>query len=448
MRPGPGLKTYLLLPVLLLLGSPAPERGRWLAVLRDATEDPEAVARSHGGRLLHVYRHALRGFAVEGVDGRRLARDPRLRSVEADRPVALSQSQAAPPWGLDRVDQRNLPLNLTYQYQGGGAGVRAYVLDTGIRISHQDFGGRASYGYDFINNTVAADDAHGHGTHVAGTLGGATYGVAKAVSLVAVRVLDANGEGTMAGVIAGVDWVTANAVRPAVANMSLSGTASPTLDAAVQNSIASGVTYCVAAGNGAVVGVIGIPIMGTPQDASLFSPARVPEAVTVGATDIDDSEASFSNYGPAVKILAPGVNVLSSWHTSDSASATASGTSMASPHVAGAAALYLEAHPTATAAQVRQAILNHATPNKITGMSSPLTPNLMLYTTSLATASVAGAGGGGSGGGGGGGCGLLGLEALPLLLLLSRRSGAGPPRRRTSRTPRRRPRPSSAAGPR
>lgn len=263
-------------------------------------------------------------------------------------------------------------MDHTYNYYQTGAGVDAYIIDTGIRFTHTDFGSRAVPGVDEITPGGSANDGNGHGTHVAGTTGGAAYGIAKTVRLIAVRVLDNSGSGTYAQVIAGVDWVTGDhTTRPAVANMSLSGSASTSLDQAVRTSIADGVTYCVAAGNN-----------GT--NASNRSPARVAEAITVGATDSSDRWASFSNYGSVLDILAPGVSITSDWNTSDTATNTIYGTSMATPHVAGAAALYLEANPTATPAQVASGLVAIGTPGVISGVPSG-TVNLLLYTLSGST---------------------------------------------------------------
>jgi subtilisin family serine protease len=266
----------------------------------------------------------------------------------------VQAAQPRPPYGLDRIDQRALPLNSTYTYGATGSGVTAYVVDTGIRLSHRDFGGRAVSGFDAIDGG-RADDCNGHGTHVAGTLGGAAHGVAKSVRLVAVRVLDCAGSGATSGVIAGVDWVTAHHQpgQPAVANLSLGGFASSALDAAVRRSIADGVSYAVAAGNGNAAGV--------PEDACRVSPARVPEALTVGASDSSDRAAAFSNYGRCVDLFAPGVGVTSTWSTGDTATKTISGTSMASPHVAGVAALYLQGKRSASPAAVATAIARAST---------------------------------------------------------------------------------------
>ncbi len=329
-------------------GVPIP--GRYIVTLR-ATADPVSVANEHNLRADHLYHAALRGFAASLSDATHeaLLRDPRVVRVEPDKlmqayvdPVAQTNAT----WGLDRSDQRALPLNSTYIYDNGAPGVTAYIIDSGVRFDHVEFGGRASFGFDaFGGNGI---DCTGHGTHVAGTVGSTTYGVAKQIRLVGVRVLDCSGTGPISGIIAGVNWVIANHVKPAVATMSLGGPTSESLDDAVRALIAAGVATAIAAGNG-------------NSDACTGSPARVAEAMTVGAIDKTDIRASFSNFGPCVKIFAPGVNILSATETSSTATKLESGTSMATPHVAGTAALYLQNNPTATAPQVHQAIYDLAT---------------------------------------------------------------------------------------
>jgi subtilisin family serine protease len=326
-----------------------------------------------GGQVDHVYTSALSGFAVTlpTTVAAQLSTLPGVASVERDAPMQLSTTQTGPTWGLDRIDQRALPLSNSYSYTANGAGVSAYIIDTGIAFGHSDFGGRAVSGYDAVDGGTA-DDCNGHGTHVSGTVGGSTYGVAKGVRLVAVRVLNCAGSGTASGVIAGIDWVTANhaAGAPAVANMSLGGTASSALDQAVQRSINDGVTYAVAAGNGNSSGV--------PQDACTVSPARVAGALTTGATDRTDAPASFSNYGSCVDLFAPGVGITSTWYTSSTATNTISGTSMATPHVAGVAALYLQTHTSASPATVAGAILALTTKDRVS--STNTANNDLLFT--------------------------------------------------------------------
>jgi subtilisin family serine protease len=308
-------------------------------------------ARGLGGQIDHVYTSALKGFAVTlpetALTG--LRHLPGVVAVEEDAPMTVAEAPAS--WGLDRIDDPSLPLDQSYNYTSSGQGVTAYVIDTGIRTSHSEFGGRASVGVDKVGDGRNGEDCNGHGTHVAGTIGGANYGVTKAVTLKAVRVLDCSGSGSTSGVIAGVDWVTGDhdPGEAAVANMSLGGSTSTALDTAVKNSIADGVTYAVAAGNGNSAGIA--------QDACKSSPARVPAALTVGATDKTDTKASWSNYGSCVDLFAPGVGISSAWYSSDAATDTISGTSMATPHVAGVAALYLATNPGASTTTVSTAVL-------------------------------------------------------------------------------------------
>ena len=333
------------------------------------------LAAAHQAKVERKYTYALRGFAatMSEAQARRLAADPAVAYVEQNQRVWTAGTQSpTPSWGLDRINQRDLPLNNSYTYPTNtGSGVRAYIIDTGIRVTHSGFGGRAVHGRDTVNNDNDASDCNGHGTHVAGTVGGTAYGVAKGVTLVAVRVLDCGGSGTLAGVAAGVDWVTGNNTGRAVANMSLGASGSnATLETAVRNSIADGVTYGIAAGNG--------DALGNPQNACNYTPARVAEAITVGATQNNDAKASFSNFGTCLDIFAPGVGITSAWYTNDTATNTISGTSMATPHVVGAAALYLAANPSSTPQQVRDGLVNNSTPNKVTNPGTG-SPNRLLF---------------------------------------------------------------------
>ncbi len=354
-------------------GQPGVIPDQYIVVMKGATTDSAKErtkdrARRRGGRINRDYQQALRGYAAT-LPPAALAdvrNDPDVAYIEADAVVQASTTQSPAIWGLDRIDQASLPLSNSYTYEPTGSGVKAYVIDTGIRFGHQQYGGRAISGYDAIDGG-SADDCNGHGTHVAGTIGGSTYGVAKAVSLVGVRVLGCNGSGSNSGVIAGVNWVTTDhqVGQSAVANMSLGGSASSALDTAVQNSIADGVTYAVAAGN-------------ESSNACNSSPGRAANALTVGATTSTDARASYSNYGTCLDLFAPGSGIMSSWYTSDTATASLNGTSMATPHVAGVAALYLQANTAAAPATVASALTASATANKVSNPGSG-SPNRLLY---------------------------------------------------------------------
>jgi subtilisin family serine protease len=345
--------------------------GQYIVVLGDRVPDAasvaEEVSRGHNARVLHVYDKAIHGFAIQLPEQAAVAllNDPRVSYIEEDSVVSIDTTQTGATWGLDRIDQRNLPLDSSYTYNTTASNVHAYIVDTGILITHTQFGGRASVGVDEIGDGQNGIDCNGHGTHVSGTVGGSTYGVAKGVSLVAVRVLNCQGSGTNSGVIAGVNWVAANAIKPAVANMSLGGGASQALDDAVTGAVNNGVVFCVAAGNSNV-------------DACTTSPARAAAAITVAATDTTDTRASFSNFGTCVDIFAPGVNITSAWDTSTTATNTISGTSMATPHVCGTAALYVGLNPSATPSAVASALNTNATSGVVIGPGTG-SPNRLLY---------------------------------------------------------------------
>lgn len=362
-----------------------PIPGQYIVVLRDdlvASASVSAIAAematTYGGELLYTYDAALNGFAIKFAEERSanavssLTQDERVELVEQDSTVSIADetmvnlTQSGATWGLDRIDQRARPLSGTFTYNKTGAGVRVYIIDTGIRTAHSEFGGRATYGFDAVDNTLPADDCNGHGTHVAGTVGGSTYGVAKGVSLIAVRVLNCSGSGSNSQVIAGINWVTTNHIKPAVVNMSLGGSASSVLDAAVQNSINRGITYAIAAGN-------------SNANACNYSPARVGAAITVGATTSTDARASYSNWGTCLDLFGPGSSITSAWYTSNTAINTISGTSMATPHVAGVAALYLQGTSGVTPATVASALTTLSTPNVVTSRGTG-SPNRLLFT--------------------------------------------------------------------
>ena len=328
----------------------------------------DVLVAAYGGKVKNHgrFKYAINGYAAEMTEDEALAlsEDPRVQFVEEDQVYTTDATQTNPPWGLDRIDQRDRPLNGTYNYNWTGSGVRVYVIDTGIRTAHTQFGGRASNVFDV--NGGNGQDCNGHGTHVAGTVGGSTYGVAKSALLRGVKVFQCANTTSTSNIIAGVNYVTANRILPAVANMSVGGGASSSMDTAVNNLINSGVTVAVAAGN-------------SNANACNSSPARVAAAITVGSTTSSDARSSFSNFGTCLDLFAPGSSIPSAWYTSNTATATLSGTSMASPHVAGAAALYKQANPSASPATIRNALVNNSTTNRISNVGTG-SPNRLLYT--------------------------------------------------------------------
>ena len=349
----------------------APASARYIVTVRDNV-DVESFARGVGRRddstVDHVYTHALRGFAgrMSAASVASLRSNPGVVRVEADGVAHTTITQTSAPWGLDRSDQRNRPLSTTYVYQATGLGVHAYVIDTGIKLNHGQFTGRIGTRFDAVKVGGTANDCNGHGTHVAGTIGGTKFGIAKKVTLHPVRVLSCNGGGLWSWVLAGIDWVTANHVKPAVANMSLGGPATESVDEAIRTSIAAGVTYAVAAGNDG-------------GDACLTTPARVPEALTIGATNKTDAVPTWSSRGLCVDLFAPGVDIQSAYIGGTWATARLSGTSMATPHVSGVVAQHLQASPAATPAEITAAIGLSSTPDKLTGTLLGA-PNSLLYT--------------------------------------------------------------------
>lgn len=358
-----------------------PVEDQYIVVLKDETPSVQAreallqnFAAQHGGELIRTYVAALNGGVIRmnEAKAKALANHPFIGYIEQDSviqlivPMGATSQNPTPSWGLDRIDQTSLPLNSTYSYTNDGTGVNAYVIDTGIRIAHSEFNGRATLGYDVIKGNSKGGDCNGHGTHVAGTIGGINYGVSKNVKLIAVRVLNCQGSGTTSGVIAGIDWVTKNAQYPAVANMSLGGGASTSLDTAVSNSINTGISYAVSAGN-------------SSQDACVSSPSRVPNAITVGATDQTDTRPSWSNYGNCLDLFAPGVSITSAWIGSDTAIRTISGTSMATPHVAGVIALKLQGTPDATPNDIAVELIGKSTSDAVINAGNN-SPNRLLFT--------------------------------------------------------------------
>lgn len=338
-----------------------------------AVQQAESLVNQYDVRVMKNFGNVLNGVLINASaqQVKALLKDPNVKYVEQDQVMSVTPmmeanaDQPSPTWGIDRIDQRNLPLDNNYHTDYDGSGVTAFVIDTGVLNTHNEFGGRASSGYDFIDNDYDATDCNGHGTHVAGTIGGSTYGVAKNVNVVGVRVLNCSGSGSNSGVIAGINWVKNNASGPAVANMSLGGGASQATDDAVNAAVAAGITFVVAAGN-------------DNSNACNYSPARAADAITVGSTTSNDSRSSFSNYGTCLDIYAPGSSITSSWYTSNSATNTISGTSMASPHVAGVAALYLDENPNLSPAQVTNLLKTRATADKVTDAKTG-SPNKLLF---------------------------------------------------------------------
>lgn len=371
-------------------GASAPIPDRYIVVFGNGVASPageaaELVRRAGpDAQLHHVYTSAIKGFAAtlpaSALQG--LRRNPLVESIEQDQTVSLQATELDATWGLDRVDQRFLALSGTYSYDWTGAGVTAFIIDTGIRADHVDFGGRVGGGFTSITDGRGTDDCNGHGTHVAGTVGGTTWGIAKGVALVPVRVLDCRGSGTWSGVIAGVDWVAGSTARPAVANMSLGGAKSSAVNAAVAGAVGSGVTMAVAAGN-------------STADACNYSPASEPTAITVGATTRTDTGAYYSNYGACVDLYAPGSSITSAWNTSNTATNTISGTSMASPHATGAAALVAQANfnaatgASASPSAIASFLVGHATGGVLTALGTG-SPNLLLYTLASGAATEPG----------------------------------------------------------
>lgn len=350
-----------------------PILGRYIVVFKASVGNPvtetDNAMRGLGGQVHHVYTNSIKGFAatLPDVALQAIRNNPNVDYIEADQTVALKQTspENQATWGLDRIDQADRPLSGQYYFNYTGAGVNAFIIDTGIRADHVEFTGRLKPGYNVVQDTNGTNDCNGHGTHVAGTVGGSTWGVAKGVSLIPVRVLDCTGSGSWSGVIAGIDWVAGSTLRPAVANMSLGGGLSSTVNAAVAGAVSKGVTMVVAAGN-------------SSADACSYSPSSEPSAITVGATDSSDARASYSNYGTCVDIFAPGTSITSAWNTSATATNIISGTSMATPHVTGVAALALAANPTASPSAVSAFLTTNATADRLSAIGTG-SKNLLVY---------------------------------------------------------------------
>lgn len=350
-----------------------PISGRYIIIFKphvvNTEQEAQSMMRGVKGQVHHIFRHSIKGAAVSipesALPG--IKNNPNVESIEPDQSIQLNQvsPQNQVTWGIDRIDQVDRPLDTQYHFNYTGAGVTAFVIDTGIRADHLEFTGRVLAGYSVVADGNGTNDCNGHGTHVSGTLGGSTYGVAKSVNIVPVRVLDCTGSGTLSGVIAGIDWAAGTSLRPAVANLSLGSSKSTSLNAAVAGAVKKGITVVVAAGN-------------STADACNYSPSSEPTAIAVGASTSTDARASYSNYGSCVDIFAPGTSITSSWIGSTSATNTISGTSMASPHVAGVAALALQANPQASPAAVVTFLVNNATANRLTAVGTG-SPNKLVY---------------------------------------------------------------------
>ncbi|MEN9885029.1 MAG: hypothetical protein RLZZ420_2246 [Bacteroidota bacterium] len=350
-----------------------PVSAYYLVVLKDNIDAKEvefksdAITEFLASQRDKTFKYAVKGFTIQltSKDLEKVRKDPNVKYVEQDQVMKISATQFTAPWGLDRIDQQAIPLSGSFTYETTGSTVDAYIFDTGIKLDHNEFVGRIMPGFNAITVGVAASDDNGHGTHVAGIVGGTRYGVAKGINLIPVKVLDRFGSGTFTQIIAGIDWAIANhTTKPAVGNVSISGPVSVGLDEAIRRAITDGIVMCVAAGNNAV-------------DAIGTSPGRVTEAITVGSVTNTDQWSSFSNYGTVIDILAPGTNITSAWHTGINDISVVSGTSMATPHVVGASALYLEKFPGSTTDRVAQGLKASSVLNKISLVPASTTNALL-----------------------------------------------------------------------